>query len=94
MDRDPGSYAKFFKNELKLLTRDVVERDPSRYPNGAMRRDTIRRQLGFASLRVGFRSIVVDDETELCAFSLSRQEQAMPWSDVVKYLGKVQFVVL
>lgn len=55
---------------------------------GGVWRDTIRRQLRFASLRVDFRSIVVDDETELCAFSLSRLEQAMPWLDVVKYIGK------
>ena len=54
-------------HELKLPTKDVVGRDPRQYPNGAMWRDTIR----FALLWVDLRTMVVDDETELCAFSFS-----------------------
>ena len=84
--RHQNEYLDF--NEPNLPTTDIVERDSSDYFNGAMWRDTLRRQLRFPLLRVDFRTIVIHDQTELCVFSLSQPEQAVPWTDVVEYIAK------
>ena len=59
-----------------------------------MWKDILRRQLRFLLLRIDFRTIQADNESELCVFSLARPEQAAPWPDVLKYLKKSTAVCL
>ena len=59
-----------------------------------MFRDTLRRQLRFATLRVDFRSIVVQDQQpQMCVYSLSQPEITLPWSTVTEYLKTVEKVI-
>lgn len=60
--------------KFRLPTQDVMEWDSTQYPNGAMWRDTLRRQLQFETLQVDFRSIMIDNKTETPMFSLLQPE--------------------
>ena len=54
-----------------LLSRDIVDRDPRDYPNGAMWKDTLWRQFRFSQLYVDFQSRlrVVEEEQSRIGFS-------------------------
>lgn len=60
----------------------------TQYPYGPMSQDTLIRKLRFESLRVDFRSIVTNDEAEMCMFSLSQPERAVPWLEFVADIRK------
>ena len=84
------SYLK--ENELKLPGTDTIERNPEDYPNPAMWRDTVRRQLRFAHLRVNFRTIMVRGHPEVCVFSAAQPENVRPWAAIIQHLRDMETV--
>ena len=91
LEEHEKQYLQFHK--LQLPTINVVEKDPQMYPNGAMWRDTVRRQLRFLLLRVDFRTMILD-ETDVCVYSLARPEQAVPWTTIQECMKKLIIVRL
>jgi hypothetical protein len=63
----------------------TADRDPREYPDGAMWRDTLRRQLDFPKLRVDFLRIDLGDQfrhARNTLYHFYNQEDAKPWSSI------------
>lgn len=77
----------FIKYEgLTLPTVSNLAKDPTAYPNGALWRDTIRRQLKFAKLKVDFLTMKTDYEPGNWIFSLTEPENVLSWGQFLERL--------
>lgn len=74
-------------NAWSLPGEESIERDPRVYPTGSMWRDTVRRQLQFAKLRVDFLTIRLDG---LLVYSTSEPNKMEVWSKVVHHLNGLE----
>lgn len=72
-------------NRIFLPTIEQCQKNPSEFLNGAMWRNTVRRQLGFAQLQVDFLSIIFHGRSKsFMVYNIPQRDNVEPWANIIK----------